>query len=105
MVDDLNKDNTDPVVIGDTSVNILLYADDIVLLSQSKVGLQNSLNILHDFCYTWKLKVNTDKSKLVAVGQPAWQESSKVKSQSRDFRFIFDEKWRSSLRLKYVGLQ
>jgi hypothetical protein len=39
------------------------------------------------------------------VGQPAWQESSKVKSQSRDFRFIFDEKWRSTLRLKYVGLQ
>jgi hypothetical protein len=28
LVDDLNKDNTDPVVIGDTSVNILLYADD-----------------------------------------------------------------------------
>ena len=71
LVDDLNKDNTDPVVIGDTSMNILLYADDIVLLSQSKEGLQNSLNILHDFCYTWKLKVNTDKSKLVAVGQPA----------------------------------
>jgi hypothetical protein len=39
------------------------------------------------------------------VGQPAWLESSKVKSQSRDFRFIFDEKWRSTLRLKYVGLQ
>jgi hypothetical protein len=61
LVDYLNKDNTDPVVIGDTSVNILLYADDIVLFSQSKEGLQNSLNILHDFCYTWKLKVNTDK--------------------------------------------
>ena len=43
------------------------------------------------------------KSHCFAVGQPAWQESSKVKS--RDFRFIFDEKWRSTLRLKYVGLQ
>ena len=40
-----------------------------------------------------------------SVGQPAWQVSSKVKSQSRDFRFIFEEKWRSILRLKYVGLQ
>ena len=27
-----------------------------------------------------------------SVGHPAWQESSKVKSQSRDFRFIFYEK-------------
>ena len=41
----------------------------------------------------------------ISVGQPAWQESSKVESKSRDFRFIFDEKWRSTLRLKYVGLQ
>ena len=45
------------------------------------------------------------KNKQYSVGQPAWQESSKVKSQSRDFRFIFDEKWRSTHRLKYVGLQ
>jgi hypothetical protein len=45
------------------------------------------------------------KSASESVGQPAWQESSKVKFQSRDFRFIFDEKWRSTLRLKYVGLQ
>ena len=65
LVDYLNKDNTDPVVIGDTSVNILLYADDIVLLSQSKEGLQNSLNILHDFCYAWKLNFNTHKSKIM----------------------------------------
>jgi hypothetical protein len=41
----------------------------------------------------------------VSVGLPAWQESSKVKSQSRDLCLIFDEKWRSTLRLKYVGLQ
>jgi hypothetical protein len=34
-------------------------------LLQSKEGLQNSLDILHDFCYTWKLKVNTDKSKIM----------------------------------------
>jgi hypothetical protein len=44
---------------------IYKYADVIVLLSQGKEGLQNSLNILHDFCYFWKLKVNTDKSKIM----------------------------------------
>ena len=46
-------------------MNILLYADDIALLLQSKEGLQNSLDILHDFFYTLKLKVNTDKSKIM----------------------------------------
>ena len=28
-----------------------------------------------------------------------------LKTKSRDFRVIFDEKWRSTLRLKYIGLQ
>jgi hypothetical protein len=53
----------------------------------------------------YKRSRHKKESKTITVGQPAWQESSKVKSQSRDFRFIFDEKWRSTLRLKYVGLQ
>jgi len=65
VVNDLNKVSTDPVVIGSTSLNILLYADDIVLLSQSKEGLQSSLNILHNFCSSWKLQVNTSKSKII----------------------------------------
>ena len=65
VVNDLNKVSTDPVVIGSTSLNILLYADDIVLLSQSKEALQSSLNILHNFCSSWKLQVNTSKSKII----------------------------------------
>jgi hypothetical protein len=63
LVDDLNKDNTDPVVIGDSEYTSICWW--YCLLSQSKEGLQNSLNILHDFCYSWKLKVNTDKSKIM----------------------------------------
>ena len=63
----------------------------------------------HMFEWFWKPSSirfqRNNQCVLVSVGQPAWQESSKVKSQSRDFRFIFDEKWRSTLRLKYVGLQ
>jgi hypothetical protein len=47
--------NTNPVVIGDVSLNILLYADDIVLLSESKGGLQNSLDELYRYCSNWKL--------------------------------------------------
>jgi hypothetical protein len=88
LVDDLNKDNTDPVVIGDTSVNILLYADDIVLLSQSKEGLQNSLNILHDFCYIWKLKVNTDKSKIMIFNSNGKTYLNQFTYNSVDFETV-----------------
>jgi hypothetical protein len=49
--------NTNPVVIGDVSLNIPLYADDIVLLSESKEGLQNSLDEFDRYCSNWKLQL------------------------------------------------
>ena len=65
LVKALNTRETDPVSINGNSLNILLYADDIVILSESKTGLQNSLNILSNFCSTWKLQVNTKKSNII----------------------------------------
>ena len=40
------KTDTDPVIIGNHSFNILLYADDVVLLSRTSKGLQNCINTL-----------------------------------------------------------
>jgi hypothetical protein len=69
-------------------VNILIYADDIVLLSQSKEGLQNSLNILHDFCYIWKLKVNTDKSKIMIFNSNGKTYLSQFTYNNVDFETV-----------------
>jgi hypothetical protein len=63
IVDDLEKANTDPVIVGDVQVNSLLYADNIILLSSTQEGLQNSLNVISNFCSSWKLDVNQEKSK------------------------------------------
>jgi len=38
-----------------------MYADDLVLLSPTKKGLQQHLNLLQRFCQTWALTVNTVK--------------------------------------------
>ena len=45
---------------------LLMFADDIALLSDTVNGLQSQLNILADFCETYKLKVNESKTKIVA---------------------------------------
>ena len=42
-----------------------MYADDIILFSETEDGLQNGLNILHDYWKKWKLTVNTQKTKVV----------------------------------------
>ena len=51
---------------------ILLYADDTVLLSESSQGLQNALNTYAQYCDTWKLTVNIQKTKILifSKGRP-----------------------------------
>ena len=57
--------NCNPVQIGNSKVHCLMYADDLVLLSESPLGLQRQLNILGEYCNAWKLEINIDKSKII----------------------------------------
>ncbi len=59
------KPNTDPVTIGTQTLNALLYADDVVLISTSSTGLQNCINALQAFSEEWKLEINLDKTKIL----------------------------------------
>ena len=47
---------------------ILLYADDTVVLSESRSDLQTQLDNFHEYCIKWKLKVNIQKTKIVVFG-------------------------------------
>ena len=62
--------NNDAPVILDKNVSCLLYVDDIVILSTSAKGLQDSLNSFSDYCYKWGLDVNADKSNIDHPIQP-----------------------------------
>ena len=56
----------DPFTIPNgTKLNCLPYADDLVILSKSKQGLNNSLKKLETFNSTWLLEVNLKKTKVV----------------------------------------
>lgn len=61
----------DPVKLGDSKVNCLLYADDLVLLSESESGLQSSLKVLETYCKKWKLNVNLKKTKILVFCLPS----------------------------------
>ena len=51
--------------LHDTTINHLLWADDLVLLSLDEHSLQKNLNVLETFCVTWGLEVNVKKTKIV----------------------------------------
>jgi hypothetical protein len=58
----------DGIKIEGTNFTHLLYADDIVLISNTAKGLQNNINSLHNFCAKWHLIVNTSKTKVMEIG-------------------------------------
>ena len=59
-----NLDNCgDNVKLDDNKeISCLIWADDILILSESEKGLQSKLNKLEIFCANNKLSVNTDKT-------------------------------------------
>ena len=44
---------------------VLLYADDTIIMAESPNELQLALNAVSDYCKTWKLKINIDKTKII----------------------------------------
>ena len=70
----------DPVKLFGREIPLLMYADDIVILSQSGKGLQHALDALGLYCKNWKLTVNIKKTKVVVF-------NSRV-SSTADFRIM-----------------
>ena len=53
---------SDPFVLPNgTKLSSLLYADDLIILSRSKAGLQDCLNALAQYCRSWMLNINQKK--------------------------------------------
>ena len=67
-----------------TIVNILLYADDIVLFAENELDLQDLLNIVENWCEKWRLEVNLSKTNILHV-------RAKRKQQSK-FLFLFNKR-------------
>ena len=67
IADYLNIDKG--VYIGGREIPYLLYADDLVLLSESLTGLQNLLHRLEHFCSQWHMTVNLTKTQIVVFNE------------------------------------
>ena len=47
------------------NLSILLFADDIVLLSRNENDLQVMLDFVNEWCEKWRMIVNRDKTNIV----------------------------------------
>ena len=55
----------DGCLLHQVLISILLFADDVVLLSSSPEDLQRKLDALSPFCDLWKFTVNLSKTKVM----------------------------------------
>ena len=68
-IDEIFDESCQPVDIQNESLNHFLYADDLVIVSQSREGLQNSLDRVHTFAVSKDLKINISKSRFMVFNQ------------------------------------
>jgi len=57
----INCANIDAPIMNNIQVSCLFYADDLVIVSETKEGLQGSLNALDQYTSKWFLEVNHKK--------------------------------------------
>ena len=65
--DDLLLD--DAPILHDSRISHLLYADDLVLMSTSEIGLQSNIDRVNTFCKLWGLSINVSKSKIMVFSK------------------------------------
>ena len=58
-------DDCQPINIANTQISCLMFADDLILMSESAEGLKKCINRLENYCHKWGLFVNIDKTKIV----------------------------------------
>ena len=75
---ELERGETHPINLLDKNINSLMWADDIILLSETKEGLQTCLDNLDSYCRKWRLEVNQKKTKIMVFKE----KGVKVKNET-----------------------
>ena len=95
----LDAVGVDVPMLNDVAVSHLLWADDLVLMALDQQGLQKLLDCLHNFCASWGLAVNPDKTKILIFNRSG-------KSYHSDLKFKFgDRVIQHTPTYCYLGIQ
>ena len=76
----LNLDN-------EQTFNALMYADDLIIMSSTKDGLQKSLDALNEFGKKWKLNINHNKTKCMTKKDNFTMDSKNI-ANTKVFKYL-----------------
>ena len=83
--------------IENTQIPGLLFADDLCLISTTKIGLQNKVDYVNNFCKKWNLKININKTKIL-VGK------NRCKLSAKEIWFLQGKRIETVKNFKYLGV-
>ena len=96
LEDTLKSTSSGKIRIGEQDITIVMFADDLVLLADSSDGLRQSLSVLQDYCRTWHLTINAEKTKVMIC--------SNVSPSAHFSFYINDTEIEITPSINYLGL-
>jgi hypothetical protein len=94
---DIFDQNCFPITLDKISINCLMFADDLLLLSETPEGLQNCIDKLNSYCNRWQLSINIQKTKVMVFQQ------RNIIYNNHEF-FLNGIKLEKVLKYKYLGI-
>ena len=61
----MSQDGCKGIQVNNSVLRLLMFADDLVLFSDSSEGLKSFLNSLERYCRWWDMKTNPAKTKVL----------------------------------------
>uniref|UniRef100_A0A670I2D7 ribonuclease H n=1 Tax=Podarcis muralis TaxID=64176 RepID=A0A670I2D7_PODMU len=112
MVKELEGLQFAPVTILDQKLSVLMYADDLVLVSRTQVGLRRLLAKLSSYCMRNALSINYDKTQVIVFGKRSkkhvWHLDEHIINQVNTFKYlglIYSETASWNTQLSNIKLQ
>ena len=88
MYDCLRSDRDELFSLNDIQMFLLLFADDTVLFSYSKEGLQDMLNKLGEYCKDWGIHVNINKTVVMVFKKGNRPENIEIKYENTNLTVV-----------------
>ena len=91
------EDSYDPIKLSSVFLSHCLWADDLLIMSESSVILQKCLDVLHNYLKEWKLCINIEKSNIMII-----EKGKRAANSNTEFR-IGDQTLTYCKEYKYLG--
>ena len=93
---ELMKETHSPVV-NNEEIHGLQFADDLIVVSLTPIGLQRKIDLISKYCNKWELRINAEKSKILVV-------RNGTKHSKREDWYLEGKKLEVVDSIKYLGV-